>query len=162
MLDAWCVRLGTAIVRILLLYRLRRPKLTPAYLISMGRTSLAGSERWCNPAAGRLANPQSIGRHRSRLCSFGSRPGWHPHSMRSEHHRTVTPPTTHGRVYLLTDAWRPLCHCVLYQRRRLEERVRFIAAPTRQRAGGSVAEWLACWTQAQYGPGSNRSCDAVG
>ena len=23
--------------------------------------------------------------------------------------------------------------------------------------GGSVAEWLACWTQAQYGPGSNRS-----
>jgi len=45
MLDVWCVRLGTAIVRILLLYRLRRPKLTPAYLISMGRTSLAGSER---------------------------------------------------------------------------------------------------------------------
>jgi len=28
--------------------------------------------------------------------------------------------------------------------------------------GGSVAEWLACWTQAQKGPGSNRSCDAVG
>jgi len=28
--------------------------------------------------------------------------------------------------------------------------------------GGSVAEWLACWTQAQYGPGSNRSRDAVG
>ena len=26
--------------------------------------------------------------------------------------------------------------------------------------GGSVAEWLACWTQAQKGPGSNR--DAVG
>ena len=24
-------------------------------------------------------------------------------------------------------------------------------------AGGSVAEWLACWTQAQKGPGSNRS-----
>jgi len=23
--------------------------------------------------------------------------------------------------------------------------------------GGSVAEWLACWTQAQYGLGSNRS-----
>ena len=29
-------------------------------------------------------------------------------------------------------------------------------------AGGSVAEWLACWTQAQKGPGSNRSRDAVG
>jgi len=26
----------------------------------------------------------------------------------------------------------------------------------------SVAEWLACWTQAQKGPGSNRSHDAVG
>jgi len=28
--------------------------------------------------------------------------------------------------------------------------------------GGSVAEWLACWTQAQKGQGSNRSRDAVG
>ena len=28
--------------------------------------------------------------------------------------------------------------------------------------GGSVAEWLACWTQAQKGPGSNRNRDAVG
>ena len=27
---------------------------------------------------------------------------------------------------------------------------------------GSVAEWLACWTQAQKGLGSNRSHDAVG
>jgi len=27
--------------------------------------------------------------------------------------------------------------------------------------GGSVAEWLACWTQAQKGPGSNRSRDAT-
>ena len=25
----------------------------------------------------------------------------------------------------------------------------------------SVAEWLACWTQAQKGPGSKRSRDAV-
>ena len=33
------------------------------------------------------------------------------------------------------------------------------AMPTK---GGSVAEWLACWTQAQKGPGSNRSRDAVG
>jgi len=29
------------------------------------------------------------------------------------------------------------------------------------RRGGSVAEWLACWTQAQKDPGSNRSRDAV-
>jgi len=28
--------------------------------------------------------------------------------------------------------------------------------------GGSVAEWLACWSQAQKDPGSNRSRDAVG
>ena len=27
---------------------------------------------------------------------------------------------------------------------------------------GSVAEWLACWTEAQKGPGSIRSRDAVG
>jgi len=29
------------------------------------------------------------------------------------------------------------------------------------RKGGSVAEWSACWTQAQKSPGSNRSRDAV-
>jgi len=28
--------------------------------------------------------------------------------------------------------------------------------------GGSVAEWLACWTQALKGPGSSRRRDAVG
>ena len=28
--------------------------------------------------------------------------------------------------------------------------------------GGSVAEWLACWTQAPKGLGSNRSRGAVG
>ena len=28
--------------------------------------------------------------------------------------------------------------------------------------GGSVAEWIACWTQAQKGLGLNRSRDAVG
>jgi len=32
----------------------------------------------------------------------------------------------------------------------------------RSKLGGSVAEWLACWTQAQKGPDSNRSHDAVG
>jgi len=29
-------------------------------------------------------------------------------------------------------------------------------------SGRSVADWLACWTQAQKGPRSNRSRDAVG
>jgi len=28
--------------------------------------------------------------------------------------------------------------------------------------GGSVAEWIACWTREQQGPGSNHSRDAVG
>ena len=31
-------------------------------------------------------------------------------------------------------------------------------AEHRSAARGSVAEWLACWTQAQKGPGSNYSC----
>jgi len=34
--------------------------------------------------------------------------------------------------------------------------------PLRIFTGGSVAEWLVCLTQAQKGPGSNRSRDAVG
>ena len=33
---------------------------------------------------------------------------------------------------------------------------------TNVHAYGSVAEWLACWTQAQKGLGSYRSRDAVG
>jgi len=37
-----------------------------------------------------------------------------------------------------------------------------LLSPAYRRMGGSVAEWLACWTQAQKGPGSNRSRDAVG
>jgi len=28
-------------------------------------------------------------------------------------------------------------------------------------ATGTVAEWLVCWTQAQKGPGSNRSHDVI-
>ena len=39
---------------------------------------------------------------------------------------------------------------------KLEERNRVSACCL---LGGSVAEWLACWTQAQKGPGSNRSRD---
>jgi len=33
---------------------------------------------------------------------------------------------------------------------------------THSGADNSVAEWLACWTQPQWGSGSNRSCNAVG
>ena len=35
-------------------------------------------------------------------------------------------------------------------------------APRTQFMGGSLAEWLACWTQAQKGVSSNRGRDAVG
>jgi len=37
----------------------------------------------------------------------------------------------------------------------------FIVNTVSSEVGGSVAEWLACWTQAQNGPGSNRSREAV-
>jgi len=34
--------------------------------------------------------------------------------------------------------------------------------PTHTQEGGSIAKWLACWTQAQKGLGSNHSRDTVG
>jgi len=39
--------------------------------------------------------------------------------------------------------------------------LRTINVPFIVHVGGSVDEWLACWTQAQKGLGSNRSRDAV-
>ena len=48
-------------------------------------------------------------------------------------------------------------------RRRVPDRLgRIRFTESRFRLGGSVAEWIACWTQAQKGPGSNCSRDAVG
>jgi len=41
-------------------------------------------------------------------------------------------------------------------------RARRYYAYVQRTKGGSIAEWLACWTQAQKGPGSNRSRVAVG
>jgi len=49
-----------------------------------------------------------------------------------------------------------VCVC---QRNKIENQSAFSAVTRR---GGSVAEWSACWTQAQKGPGSNRSRDVVG
>ena len=43
----------------------------------------------------------------------------------------------------------------------LSDSIEFLGAIQIQ-MGGSVAEWLACWTQAQKGLGSNRSRNAVG
>ena len=55
-------------------------------------------------------------------------------------HLRFGPPVDHARVI---NAFIVLC-CIAVAR------------------GGSEAEWLACWTQAQKGPGSNRLLDAVG
>ena len=38
----------------------------------------------------------------------------------------------------------------------------FLLDDSENTMGVSVAKWLSCWTQAQKGPGSNRSRDAVG
>ena len=43
----------------------------------------------------------------------------------------------------------------------LASRLQLAAVSTQNDSGGSVAEWLARWTQAQKGPGSNRCRDAV-
>jgi len=66
------------------------------------------------------------------------------------------------RIHVVVLSYRPLCGpgtaigplC-------LRASVLMITRAT-SKAGGSLAEWLACWTQAQNGPGSNRSRDAVG
>ena len=48
----------------------------------------------------------------------------------------------------------------MHSSRRLEHRVAErrleMASRMKDKRGGSVAEWLACWTQAQKGLGSNR------
>jgi len=45
---------------------------------------------------------------------------------------------------------------------RLSDCVSCIGTLSFAMSAGSVAEWLACWTQAQEGLGSNRSRDDVG
>jgi len=58
--------------------------------------------------------------------------------------------------------------CVQYSRLRTPVQLRSLELCYEQTfslpysEGGSVAEWLTCWTQAQKGPGSNRSRDTVG
>ena len=54
------------------------------------------------------------------------------------------------RVQLLLLLWR---HCIVHGE---------VYPALRAYKGGSVAEWLSCSTQAQKGPGSIRSRDAVG
>jgi len=51
----------------------------------------------------------------------------------------------------------PWAHASPYHKRHLDRFSRFGTA----RGCGLEAEWLACWTQAQKGPGSNRSHDAA-
>jgi len=52
----------------------------------------------------------------------------------------------------------PVCQSLLHSRSDLQNTL----TTCRMMVNGSVAEWLECWTQALKGPGSNRSCDAVG
>ena len=53
----------------------------------------------------------------------------------------------------------PLAPATLHPKLHLDHFSRFSRT---QAHGGLVAEWLACWTQAQNGLGSNRSRNAVG
>jgi len=55
-----------------------------------------------------------------------------------------------------TDARRPTDSALRHR----SDAIDFRSVPVS--CGGSVAEWLACWTQAQKGAGSIRSRDAVG
>ena len=67
-----------------------------------------------------------------------------------------------GDCYLrLADAeYRPRFCCVAESRVRLDRSTTFTPSP--RPSGGTVAEWLACWTLAQKGLDSNRSRDTVG
>jgi len=70
--------------------------------------------------------------------------------------------------YLLSSCVSPSgCHKPVLYRNNWTNRAGFFARrllPTVYTVSwsGSVVEWLACWTQAQYGPGSSRSRDVVG
>jgi len=55
-----------------------------------------------------------------------------------------------------------LCRAfALHMRHAVKPALQFIDLLRISSAIGSVAEWLACWTRAQKGMGSNRSRDAV-
>jgi len=56
------------------------------------------------------------------------------------------------------DEWRKYVHGVANPRIKAKEQNRSFLTRT---VYGLLAEWLACWTQAQKGLGSNRSRDAV-
>jgi len=55
-----------------------------------------------------------------------------------------------------------LCHLSLKNVSRTSGQPMFALKTSVKTEGGSVAEWLACWTQVQKGPGSNYNYDAVG
>ena len=63
------------------------------------------------------------------------------------------------------------CHQMSYSKARMHQirlrmgvhpRPRWGSLQPTSKGDGSVAEWLACWTQAHKGLGSNRSRDADG
>ena len=65
----------------------------------------------------------------------------------------------HSRLQLLVTLHSVLCTvvvCQLFNKPMIHCLIVYVSI------GGSVAEWLACWTQAQKGVGLNRSRNAVG
>ena len=110
-------------------------------------------------------------------------------SKSAPHSRQITMPATHHSVFYRPDALpaaQPTAskHWRLHQQQQTKYRTSIsplqimeqsrpahhtrlyitikILSVHRQIVGGSVAEWSACWTQAQKGQGSNSSRDAVG
>jgi len=54
-----------------------------------------------------------------------------------------------------------VCGCVLFTQCAFITKQYYNYGDALWLGGGSVTEWLACWTQAQKGLGSNRSRDAI-
>jgi len=103
--------------------------------------------RHCHPVYSNIAQCVCVARWKWRSCVRACDAVW-------QRRRSRTAPAIHRR--LATTGYsrhltckRPICTAAFC-----------IITPAPR--GGSVAEWLACWTQAQNGLGSNRSRDAVG
>ena len=67
--------------------------------------------------------------------------------------------STHSKQHLDRFSRFGTAHARDQQTNRLADHAiqRYLMQPITMRWGGSIAEWLACWTQAQKGPGSNRN-----
>ena len=89
------------------------------------------------------------------------------HVHAAEEHRDLDAVHVLGEaLVLLADLERQLACVAHHEHRHLttpaHAPARHDLSTQRLHWGGSVAEWLVCGIQAQNGPGSYRSCDAVG